>query len=340
MTRKYIALAALALLCSCTKEHVQQGMHEICIDAAVESHVQSTKATLITSSNIKTHRIHVDAYTSGKTTNYLSSNVIYDETKWSFFKGNYKDYKYYWPDYKLDFFAYSPYQLDRTRVTLNTYAASQPSFTYTGVSPVNAASQTDDQLIEMVCAYREACDYVNDNPVALAFHHPFTLVNFRLEQSIRCTIVSVKITGVKNNGTCIITKNAPFATWTPSGAATDIVADFSADPAYSANGGIRYPEDINANSHLAGPFMIIPQDIEDDALIEVRYKALGNNTVTVAQSFLNKAVIQSSGTVASSWKPSNSYAYSLTLNGAANELFVAVQIEDWVAEGTTEIEVK
>lgn len=339
--QRIILLAICAAALSCTRIAVDEDPHLISISTSVEAQTESgTKATFITAANLPQYRMHIEAYTTGSATNYLASNALEENGKWIFFKGNYKDYKYYWPDFKLDFLAYSPYNLAKTNVTMNSYAAGAPSFTYTGVSPVTIDSQADSQQTEFVCSFLSDCAYSTHNPVPFKMHHPFSKLYFKLAQSIRCTIKSVRITGVLNSGTATILEASPYASWSPTGDRTTVEADFSSIALYSENGGIRYPEDINNQSILAGPFVVVPQDISSDATIEVTYKALGAEHFTIVSSKLDKAAKIGTTTAITQWLPSNAYTYALTLNGAANEIFVAVKLEDWIVNGETLVEVK
>jgi len=336
-------MIALTVLVSCSsKEEASTvpGVREISIATEVVSHVD-TRASLITSANLAENRIHIEAYTHGKATNYLSSNALFDEslTKWVFFKGNFRDYRYYWPDFNLDFFAYSPYTLSGTRVSINAYSDSDeaPSFTYEGVSPINETGQAD--LKEMLCAYKSNCNYTGDNPVKLKFHHPFSIVSFKIGESIRCSIREIKITNIYNRGTAMPkdADSGPYFVWTPSGDKTNLVISY-------AGNGISYPDEVNSDSDLSVPYIIVPQSLSDDSMIEVTYKAQGSSNFTTVKSSLNKAILKSDNqnerTAVSGWKPGNRYTYALKLNGSANELYVAVAIEGWVSEGNTDIEIK
>lgn len=328
-------IAIALLLLSCSKENVEQSTtdHEIELSAEISATV-STRATLITEESLKlsSTRLHVEAYKTGTKTNYLSSNALYDDGKWTFFKDGVKGYKYYWPAFNLDFFAYSPYSLSKTGVTMDKYAAGAPSFTYTGATEINGENQADDAQTEFAYAFESDCSWVEGTPQTLTFHHPFSLVDFKLDKAIRCTIKSINITNVRNNGTFTYSTSSPYAIWSATGSNNvNVMIDYSGMSSYSANGGIRYPEDVNGEGHLGGPFIVVPQDITDDTMIEVTYKALGGSFITVKSAL---------GKLSEDWVPGNKYTYSLTLNGAANELFVAVKITDWVVEGNSETEVQ
>lgn len=337
------AMIALTVLVSCSLEKeplTTPEVREISIATEVVSHVD-TRASLISSSNLAVNRIHIEAFTQGKSTNYLSSNALHDEelNKWVFFKNNFKGYKYYWPDFNLDFFAYSPYTLNGTQVTLNPYSDSDeaPSFSYAGISPINETGQAG--LKEMLCAYNSDCNYTNDNPVKLQFHHPFSLVSFKIGESIRCSIKEIKITSIYNSGTALPkdTDSAPYFVWSQSGDKTNL------EITYQGN-GISYPDEVNSDSDLSVPYITVPQNLSDDSMIEVTYKAQGSSRFTTVKSSLNKANLKSDDpnkrTAVSEWKPGNRYTYALKLNGSANELYVAVMIENWIAEGNTDIEIK
>lgn len=336
--RTLIPILSCLLLPGCTKSDIiPEGKlrQEITLTADVAS--IATRSELITEASIGSHRLHLDGYHTSTDTEYLSSNALKEGDGWIFFKGNFRDYKYYWPDFDLDFFAYAPYDLSSTRVqVLSPYVASTPQFTYSGQDPITEVTQRN--LREFVCFYKSGCSYKSDNPLHIAFHHPFSQVSFKLDQSIRGTIKSVRITGIKNSGTATVTDAEPYALWNAGGEDTCILVDFSQMEAYSAHGGIRYPEDINNDSHLAGPFITVPQDLGDQVHLEVIYTALGSDHATTSMTTINKLKLNDSPV--NQWNAGNRYVYALTLNGAANEIFVAVTISDWTQEGNTDIDIK
>lgn len=336
-----LMVLACCMACSGAEDVAAPGVQlsdtEIIVSPTLDDVREATRAFVHDNSNLPSDRMRLRTYYSESNTEYFQSDLLFENDLWTFYGDNIKGRKYFWPvNGRLTFFAHFPNELAGTGMAY-AFTAGTPRLTYTGTSPITEAAQQD--MKELIFAYSRDCSPTNNGRVDLTFHRPFSLVVFRLNESIRCTIQSVKITGIQNNGTATCNTTAPWATWTPTGAATNIEVDYSVKPEYSTNNGIRYPQDINSDADLAQPFLVVPQTLPDEALIEITYAAEGSPRFSTAKSKLNKAMLAGSTTEVSEWQPGNKYVYSLTLNGAADEIFVAVKVMDWIIEGESETDV-
>lgn len=298
---------------------------------------EGTRAFIHDNGNLTEDRMHLYTYYSANRADYFQSGLLYEDGLWTFFANNIKGQKYFWPvNGKLDFFAHFPDDLSGTGMTYNWNNGS-PAMTYAGTSPITEAAQRD--IKECIFTYTPDCTPTNNGIVDLTFHRPFALVVFKLNESIRCTIESIKITNILNEGTATCNTADPWVAWSATGSATNIEIDYSGNSAYTTLDGISYPQDINSDADLAQPFLVVPQTLPDHALIEITYAAEGSPRFSTAKSYLNKAMLTGSSTAVTQWQPGNKYIYSLSLNGAADEIFVAVKVEDWIVEGETITEV-
>lgn len=296
-----------------------------------------TRAFIHDNGNLTDDRMRLYTYYSENGAEYFQRGLLYEDDFWVFFGNNIKGQKYFWPvNGKLHFFAHFPDDLSATGMAY-AWNNGAPRLTYTGSSPITEAGQQD--IKEVIFSYTKDCAPTDNGIVNLTFHRPFSQVVFKLAESIRCTIRSIKITGIKNEGTATCNTTEPWTTWTLSGADTNIEIDYAGNSAYSTLDGISYPQDINGDAELAKPFLMVPQSLPDAALIEITYAAEGSPRFSTAKSYLNKAMLTGASTAVTEWKPSNKYIYSLSLNGAADEIFVAVKVEDWIIEGETVTEV-
>ncbi len=294
---------------------------------------EATRAFIHDNGNLTEDRMRLYTYYNANKADYFQSGLLHEDGLWTFFANNIKGQKYFWPvNGKLDFFAHFPEDLTGTGMTYN-WSAGSPTLTYHGASTITEARQKD--IKEFIFSYSTNCTPTNNGIVDLTFHRPFSLVVFKLNESIRCTIKSIRITGIKNEGTATCNLSFPWVAWTPSGTDTAIEIDYSGNADYTTTEGINYPEDINSDAELALPFLVVPQTLPDAALIEITYAAEGSPRFSTAKSYLNKAMLTGTSTAVTEWKPSNKYTYSLSLNGAADEIFVAVSIADWIVEGET-----
>lgn len=103
--------------------------------------------------------------------------------------------------------------------------------------------------------------------------------------------------------------------------------------------GKKVPEDINNNSRLAGPFIMMPQNLSEDAEITVKYTPTplpGHDGVQE----IGEAKIVTENNLTTKWEPGKEYIYVMTIGNADNEIVLSVQVVDWIYEGTTPVDVE
>lgn len=315
------ALTAVLLLSSCSKQDVETtGSDEISVIPTLED----TKATLIEDGDLTGYRIHLDGYLAGTETKHLDGNILYEGGKWLFYT-TIKDVHYYWPQKSnLDVMAYSPAKLDNTCITVVS-----PTMIKCTNLPMVDSLQSNNNFNELVVGCKAGCKKT-DGAIAITLHRPYAAVNFYLNEAVRSTLNYIKIDGLYSTG--------DFAYSSGSFSWSNL-----ADKSYLYCGVNKvYPTNINNGSHLGGPFLVIPQNLPDEIKLVFSYRSKGNNKDTITETTIGKASIGSgtSASTISKWEAGKVYNYWISLNGAANEVRMAVSVSEWKVEGSSEVDVK
>lgn len=317
-------MGALLVLCvSCRK---QEAVSAACDEISVLPVLEETKATLIPAGNLTECRIHIDGYNNTSGEKHIDGNILYNNTKWIFYT-DIEDVHYYWPqNSNLDVLAYSPAKIEKTCIEVK----SKKIIECTGL-PLTDALQEDNLLDEFICGYKEDCKKA-DGAISITLKRPFAIVNFYLDEAVRSTLKKIEITGMNNKGKYDVSTGA----WT----------EISNKSTFCCNVNKVYPTQINNNSHLGGPFLVIPQDLhgndETNAVkLVFTYRSTGNSSDTVTETTLGQSALENDPSEKiGSWEPGKRYDYYISLNGAANEVRMAVKITEWKKEGNSEVDVK
>lgn len=315
--------AALFFCASCAKEGaVISGVDEI----VVVPTLGESKATLVPAGNLQASRIHIDAYNATSGEKHIDGNILCQDGKWMFYT-DVQDVHYYWPqNSNLDVLAYCPVKLEKTCIEVT----SKNTVRCTGL-PMAGELQDDKLLEEFICGYKGGCKKA-DGTISVTLKRPFAVVNFYLEDAVRCTLNTIEITGIFNQGVYAVETGA----WSSLDGKSDFVCTV----------GKEYPTEINAGFHLGGPFLVVPQSLrpdETDTAVKLRlnYRSKGNTKDTITETKLGQAGLDEDYSVkVGSWECGKRYDYYISLNGAANEVRMSVQVVPWSIEGNSEIDVK
>ncbi len=315
---KYAVILAVAYCSfSCSKNLGKESEHEIFFTSDLKVETVETRATLYEDDqdfkNLSAQGgiFHVEAYKSGENFKHLTNGaevrwISYPERPeldhWAFYSpSENKTLTYYWPTtYALDFFAYMPYNLANTHVTIGDYNGG-PTFNCT--LPLDGPGQ--DATREFIYAY--ATNQRRDpegNGVELEFNHPFAAIYFKLGGAHSMTrIKSVGLSGAYNNGTFTTSDGK----WTTTGERA----------IFNATVDKMVPEDIQPNTIFAGPYLVIPQ-------------SLANVNVTVdfnwgGEDYPKEGSL--SGEV--EWIAGKKYIYTLVLGDSKEDIFTNVEIIGW-----------
>lgn len=340
MKRKFIhgyliLLAALLLAAAChkTPEAPEEPGTEICLSVSTAQPVETRITTIDNDVELSINFVRVDAFFHGTTTSLFSNAQLryraYTD-RWEFYSTSASDWAhFYWPIEgsvyepvgtvnSLDFVGYVPYT-PPGEISLNDYSASNgPSFSavlpYTSGTP-NTFTETDQAPIrEFMYAYvPDQTKDTNSGTVNLEFQHPFALVNIYLKSAKRGTVInSVHLGGIKTSGTFV-----QHTGW----------GSLGTEATLSKTVGKTVPGQLNFDSLIGGPYMVIPQTLS------------GSNNLTVNQTY-NASTGDISGTINTTWEPGHIYSYYLDLGADSGRILVDVVVEAWQAHTVPTIDVK
>lgn len=312
--KAYISIFAIlsisALLFSCDKymsdEHDQNKEHPIGFSLDFSASPVDSKAFLYDETNIIQDGqgdFSVIAYQSGsKSKHFLQpERVSYWFNNWVFYDAaQNKDYKRYWPQtYALDFFAFMPYDLTGSNVSVD-HATQQFSCTI----PQDKAGQ--DSAKEFIYAFETGKRYTESNKgkVDLVFRHPFAVVNFVLLEAHGNTVVhNVGLKNMSRTGVFDI----PSAKWAVSNEKSAMTIDI----------GKTVGAGLQLNSLLGGPYLVLPQSTDG---INISVNFTWNST----EPTTGTGVIGSG-----KWEPGHIYTYKLNLGDADEDIIADVSVTPW-----------
>lgn len=330
----YIIAVLMLGLVSCRKSHIDPvDVSTVPIDFNV---AQATKATIfeedadLIESSKGGGDFTVSAYKSGTAERYIYNRHVWyfqDGRSWHFYDDDVNNVTdVYWPNtFDLDFVAYMPYQDAScyTGVTLHDYtAADGPSFSCD--LPLDGTGQ--ENLYEFIYAYEKNQNKDNigsdgrKGVVKLNFRHPFSSVVIRLSESYRMAINWIKLTGIYNEGVFDAANG-----WTPASGA--VRKDLN------VNIGKNVPDDINYNTPIGGPYVIMPQDLNVGVFLEINFNRDDEPAETKSVCLYAPAIPK--------WEPGKRYTYNLTMGDPLEEILFNVAVEEWhVIDYKNEIEVE
>lgn len=330
----FFLLAAALLAVGCHRTDPDPGPgDEICLSVSTSQSKETKVVTIDNNEELTIRDIRVDAYFHG-TTNSLFSNALLRyrayTSRWEFYSTSASDWThFYWPIEgsvhatagtvsSIDFVGYVPYT-PPTEITINAYSASNgPSFSaalpYTSGTP-NTFTETDQAPIrEFMYAY--ATDQTKGSgsgTVNLVFQHAFALVNIYLKSAKRGTVInSIQLSGINTSGTFVY-----ISGW----------GSLGTEATLSKTVGKTIPNQLNFNSLIGGPYMVIPQTLS------------GSNNLIVNQTY-NASTGDISGTINETWAPGYIYNYYLDLGEDEGRILVDVVVEAWQTHTVPTIDVK
>ena len=319
---------ALLIICGCAKEgdtaSGQETGTEINFTPNFSASSVPVKADLYGPENILkdnngrlTGDFSVIAYRSDtKARHFLEQEHIYymhypaTETEeefgeWRFLKDG-AFYQRYWPQtYALDFFAYMPYDLANSNVTINFDEKK-----FSCVQPLDKAGQ--DITKEFVYALEENQTAQTDNGnVELVFHHPFAAINFMLgEAHGNTTIHSVGLKNISRGGTFDIYSD----TWSLSDKISTLSIEVGKTVGAAGSAGIQL------ETMIGGPYLVMPQSTDG---VELLVSFTWNNSTTDAEVSIG----------AGNWQPGHIYTYRLNLGDNDEDILANVSVEPWNVVG-------
>lgn len=333
------AISALFLVIGCSKELQEPDRDcQIIFSTSISDNSRATKATVFADDADLTDlakgggNFSVRAYKSGTEEEFLYDQRVWyfrDGRSWHFYDDSINNVtEVYWPNVtNIDFFTYMPYHNANlyTGVTIGQYTAENgPSFSCE--LPLDTEGQKN--INEFIYAYSKDQNKHSTGPdgregvVQLNFVHPFSSIVIHLNESYRMTINWIKICGIYNKGTYATPQttlaqgnsrvNFTCANWKPK---ADAVRS-----ELMININKNVPDDINYNSPIGGPYIIMPQQIKD-VFLEINFNRDDSTLETKRVSLYRETLPQ--------WDPGKKYTYSLTMGDPLEEILFNVAVEEW-----------
>ena len=323
----FLAVAAVALLASCTKTELVQTENDL-NPIAFENFIhKTTKAESVVTSTLQTNGFNVSAYytpASGTASWYFKNLAVsYADSKYST--------TYYWPETgTMDFYAVYP----------KTFTISDSkTFEYS-----NTAAKTDivtatDAESTGNCATHTA----TASTVALTFNHILTQIYFSGKTSkdnYYCKVSKIEV--VANGSVATYTFGTGFGTPATSATYTYLNA--------SSGSEFEVPETTGATSGTAvligtgagatptvaeNSLMVTPNGDGTSAIatVNVYYKSYDAATNVELHDFA-KSTTYKSFTI-KQWTAGKSVNYVMTLPVGANPIEFTATVSDWTAETVT-----
>ena len=215
----------------------------------------------------------------------------------------------YWPsdEMEIDFYAYAPYYYndkkmfgegDATKVNI-----SDRSIEFSYIVPLSIGRTDDASAQPDIMFCHKACSKNGVDPetgaVPLHFQHALAGVRFVAGDISECTVKTITIENVYGEGSCVYAfddDDDPF-TWKTTGDATSYFCQtFDVAVADSQTG-----EQQITDKNPVTTFMMIPQELSDNARIKVELLMPDNSTETLTGSLNGQ-----------NWEAGNIYTYKIS----------------------------
>ena len=348
----YITIILLTLFTfavqSCSEEIISDDANQISFETSVQDNVNFTRATIFENQNDILNdaadgkgggNLTMYAYISNEEAVRFKSRAWYFNNVWRFYDASSnKFYNHYWPNERMDFFAYMPWDGSgkQNMITVGTHTPSideNPGGLNITCNIPEQINLEDTEGQETIIAYTPN---KHKETVNLYFVHPFAAVNFELKQAHRnLTINRIRFNNVYLTGTTTLnatTDNNTKISWT--------VPDDTRPSTFTIQVGKTIPTDINFGAKIGGPYLVMPQSFgkgtilpNDDITITINYTwdDDGNNkfdpddTKDLVSSITVKGVDK--------WESGKKYNYVLDLGDNKEEILFNVEVEPWVVTG-------
>lgn len=275
----------------------------------------------------------LDAVLAGNNRSYIHDSWVY------FFNGNWRFrdvvnqgnlIDFYWPnDNDVNFVAFIPRCDANTVVKREDISFNETDgVTFSCELPAVINDRTDAETVaehsRREFAYACRRDQNKEGgKVRLHFVHPFAVINFHLFQSHRdLTIHSITLKGLSNSGTYKNTSDT-YETYLENQSSLTYShwLETGNNDTFTVNIEKSIPEELNYDSHIGGPYLVIPQ-ILDDVKLTLNY-----SWDTVDHG--NTAEFAISTESVPAWQPGKSYTYLIDLGDNKEEIIFKVLVEEW-----------
>lgn len=337
--KKGVIYYIFILLCifSCTDDEIFSNVGDKAIRIELSNTAVATRAKLFNTYNdiLAEGSFTLDALLAGNNYEYIRNSWVY------YFNGNwrFRDIEnqdnlidFYWPDDKnVNFMAFIPRCDENTVVKRSDISFNDTDgVTFSCVLPdvINDTNDDDNEAEHRKKEFAYACrrnQNKNGGNVKLHFVHPFAVINFQLAQSHRdLTIHSIRLKGLGRSGTyknghdTYTTypqnqNNLTYSHWATS--------DKKSENTFTLNIEKSVPNKLNYDSHIGGPYLVIPQSL-DGITLSLNYSW----DEAVKQNTIERAITTNE---VPAWQPGKSYTYYLDLGDNKEEIIFKVIVEEW-----------
>lgn len=327
---------------SCHEETIYDDSCQISFDTSVQDNVNLTRATIFENQNDILNdaedgkgggNLTMYAYISNEEAVRFNSRAWYFNNVWRFYDGeSNKFYNHYWPNERMDFFAYMPWDGSgkQKMITVGTHIPStdqNPGLNITCNIP-QPEDLEDTKGQETIIAYTPN---KHKEIVNLYFVHPFAAVSFELKQAHRnLTINWIRFNKVYLTGSTTLnatTDNNTQISWT----GTDVTSTFTIPVEKTI------PDDINFGAKIGGPYLVMPQNLAS-ATITINYdwdnqKDVDDTIEGDEDTNTNNNTYQITRSLTGEWLAGNKYNYVLNLGDNKEEILFKVEVEPWKVTG-------
>ncbi|MBE6248808.1 MAG: fimbrillin family protein [Prevotella sp.] len=279
---------------------------EISLIPTVWQMAEATRATMLDNTYLQNNGFRCTAYDAGTNNVNGSANIDGNHVRWENSRWNFDGGTRNWPaSGDLDFFAYTP-------TTIPSYIKDTSQEPVSGAITYNARvvqfqceNLDQAEMTEFVYALTTEQNKTNAaNGVTLTFLRPFTRIVIKLAanhpaiQINTITFKSIQKSGSYNNGT-----------WTPSGAATDLVWNINTS----------YPSQAEARV-INDSYLVIPQTWEGVIEVNATWNVWGESKTNTVSKDLE-------GTI--TWQRGYSYTYTFNITETDLVVNTSKYTEQW-----------
>lgn len=219
---------------------------------------------------------------------------------------------YYWPPVgnKLRFFAFAPVSGTSTG-SVTDLVVSDANASFRFKTPVGSGTNAAESQPDLMFA-TNLCDKAGseNGTVPMNFRHALSAIKFAVRDVVGGTIESIAIKGVSGSGKCVYDFSTEGFTWSDYG---DEGSSYSQAFGYKVDGVTSSPSDASSDVVLNDrmpekTFMLVPQDIPIDAMIEVVFKRNDGQAFTMSGKINDNNV--------TSWEPGKEYVYTISTSSS------------------------
>ena len=242
---------------------------------------------------------------------------------------------FYWPEGNVDFMAHVPRLVSKCAADISNIefdpATKQMSFDAVAQSVINDRTTAEREAENAKQEFMFATNFnqnQNGGAVKLRFVHPFAAIKFRLHQSHRALVInSITIHGLDKSGSFSTTDDT-YSIYVGGNQGQDYITynnwTTSNNGSLTINLNKHVPEDVNYQSQIGGPYMVIPQQLKaggKEIKLSVNY-SWNSETKESAQFSISTDHVPA-------WQPGNIYTYTLDLGDNKEEILFKVMVEEW-----------